>query len=365
MTLVNYWWIIIWPLLFVGVKWFLSRHIQGVTDSQGNIYWSWYEALILGLPYVIWAGWRKGFGDTEQYRDTFQHLPDTFAEIGPYMKTVEKGRGFRLLECLFRCFVSHSDLFFFTLIAAFQIVCLLYIYHRYSTNFWISFFFFVASTDYLTWMHNGIRQFVATVIIFFCVPLIAENRYIFAVILILIASTIHATCLIFLPFIFIVNGRAWNTRTVLFIIAIAIAVLYVDQVTGILTSIMEETPYERDIILLETDGGTNVLRALFYSVPAIMTLIFRPYIDRANEPLLNICANLSIMTAGFYFFSIFTSGILMGSIPIYFSLSNYILIPWLIREAFHRDSVIPIEIIFTIVYIAFFWFQCGPTWHLL
>ena len=365
MTLVNYWLLIIWPILFIIVKWFLSRRVQGTTDSQGYIYWSWFETLLLGLPYVIWAGWRKGFGDTEQYRETFMRLPNAFEELGPYMETVEKGHGFRFLECLFRIYISHSDIAFFVLVAAIQMLLLLYFYRKYSTNFWLSFFFFVASTDYLTWMHNGIRQFVAVTIILFCTPLLAENKYIQAIILVLIASQIHSTCLIFLPFIFVVNGRSWNTRTILFIIAVVVAVLYVDQVTGLLTGIMQDTPYENDIIFLETDNGTNILRALFYSVPAIMTLIFRPCLDRADDPIMNICANLSILTAGFYFFSIFTSGILMGAIPIYFSMTNYILIPWLIREAFHRDSVFAIELIFVLVYTAFFWFQCGPTWNLL
>ena len=365
MILVNYWWLIIWPILFLGVKWFLNSRIQGMTDSQGHIYWSWWESLLLGFPYVVWAGWRKFFGDTEQYRETFKRLPSTLEELGPFMKTVEKGHGFRLFECLFRIYISHSDIAFFTLIAAIQLLIILYFYRRYSTNFWLSFFFFVASTDYLTWMHNGIRQFVAVTIILFCTPLMAENKYIQAIILVLIASQIHATCLIFLPFIFVVNGRSWNTRTILFVISIVIAVLYVDQITGLLTGIMQESPYENDIIFLETNNGTHFLRALFYSVPAIMTLMFRSYLDKADDPLMNICANLSILTAGFYFFSIFTSGILMGSIPIYFSLTNYILVPWLIREVFDRDSVVPVEIIFVMVYIAFFWFQCGPTWNLL
>lgn len=365
MTLQNYWWLLIWPALFIGAKWFINSQTQGPKFGQDRVYWSRFQAVILAAPYVIWAGWRKVFGDTEQYRATFKSLPTTFEEIVPYMRTVQKGHGFRLFECLFRTYISESDIYFFLLVAAFQMICLVYIYRKYSLNFGLSFFLFVASTDYLSWMHNGIRQFVAVVIIFFCVPLIAQKRYLPAIMLVLVASQIHSTALIFLPFIFIVNGRSWNARTLLFLIAIIAAVLYVDQVTGLLTRVMEDTPYEGDIVFLKMKNGTNVLRALFYSVPAIMSLIFRSTLDRADDPLLNVCANLSIVTAGFYFFSIFTSGILMGAIPIYFSLANYILIPGLIREVFEGDSVIPVEIIFALVYTVFFWYQCGPTWKLL
>ena len=55
----------------------------------------------------------------------------------------------------------------------------------------------------------------------------------------------------------------------------------------------------------------------------------------------------------------------MGAIPIYFSLSNYILIPWLLREVYDFDSMVFLETVFVFVYSAFFYYQCGPTWGLL
>ena len=244
-------------------------------------------------------------------------------------------------------------------------LCLVYIYRKYSLNYWLSIFLFVASTDYMSWMHNGIRQFLAASILFLCVPLIEKKKYITAVIIVLLVSQIHATSLIFLPFIFIVNGRSWNMRTLAFIAGVIIAVIFVDRVTGFLSEAMVDTAYQGDIVFLTHNDGTNLFRVLFYSVPAILTLVFRPYLDRANDSLMNICANLSIVTAGFYVFSYFTSGILMGAVPIYFSLSNYILIPRLLREVFNPDSVIALEMIFVLVYTMFFYYQCGPTWGLL
>ncbi|MBR6239433.1 MAG: EpsG family protein, partial [Clostridia bacterium] len=111
--------------------------------------------------------------------------------------------------------------------------------------------------------------------------------------------------------------------------------------------------------------GTNIFRVLFYSVPALMSLVFRSYIERANDPLINVCVNLAIVTTGFYIFSFYTSGILMGAIPIYFSLSNYILIPWLLGEVFNENSAKYLKTAFIVVYSVFFYYQCGPTWGLL
>ena len=78
-----------------------------------------------------------------------------------------------------------------------------------------------------------------------------------------------------------------------------------------------------------------------------------------------ICANLSVVSAGLYVFSFFTSGILVGALPIYFSLANYILIPWFITEVFDSVSAFLIELGFVGVYSFFFYYQVGVTWRLM
>ena len=365
MVLHNYWWLLIWPVLFGALSLFYNPNRAELVEGQWCYRWHPVAAFILAVPYVVWAGWRQGFVDTEQYRRTFLDLPSTLNRIIPYMQTVKKGHGFRLIELLFKCLISRSDIAFFVFIAAVQMACLVYMYRKYSCNYWLSLFLFVASTDYLSWMHNGIRQFLAAALAFLCVPLIAKNRYIPAVILIVLLAPIHVSVLVILPVLFIINGKTWNHRTLVFLGFTIVAVVFADRITGFLTDALVDTAYEGDIEFLISNNGTNMMRVIFYSVPAIMSMVFRPYFDKAKDPLINVCANLSIVTAGFYFFSFFTSGILMGSIPIYFSLSNYILIPWLLKEVFSEKSARILTIIFVSVYAVFFYYQCGPTWGLL
>ncbi len=365
MNLKNYWLPLIWILVFGAISRLINMKREEVIDGQRSIRWNKWFALLMVIPLIIWAGWRKNFGDTEVYRGLFEKLPSSAGQISEYMKGVQKGYGFELLQCLFKCFISTSPIVFFLFIAAVQTLCMVYVYRRYSTDYWLSFFLFIASTDYLSWMHNGMRQFLAVSLVFLCVPLIAKKKIIPSVIIILFASLIHSVALICLPFVFVVNGRAWNYRTLLFIVAMIVAIVFVDRVVKFIENAMEDTVYEGDIEILRTDDGTNIIRVLFYSVPAIMSWAYRPYLDRENNPLINVCANLSIITAGFYVFSFFTSGILMGAIPIFFSLSNYILIPWFIKEVFEKKSAVVIEMIFILVYSFFFYYQCGPTWGVL
>ena len=365
MRLHNYWWLLIWLFLFGAVSVAFIPKREELVLGKKEVRWNWLPALIMAVPYVIWAAWRaNSFGDTGAYRRSFMDAPTSLTEVGSYLLSRSKDRGYALIEAVFKSVLSHSDIVFFFFIAAIQIGCLLFIYRKYSKNYWLSFFLFVASTDYMSWMHNGIRQFLAAAIIFACIPLLVKKRYFAMVLVILFASQIHLSALVFLPFVFIVNGRAWNARTVLFIIGVTASVFFLDSISGFITDAMEDTAYSGNVEILANDDGTNLYRVLFYSVPAMMALVFRPYINRANDSLINICVNMSIVAAGFYILSFFTSGILIGRIPIYFSLANYILIPWIVSEVFYAESALILTASFVGIYSLFFYFQ-GNAWGLL
>lgn len=365
MTIHNYWWLLIWAFLFGGICFAFIPEQEEYVLGKRVVRWNWLPAVILAAPYAIWAGWRSdGFGDTNVYRTRFLGVPTGLSQLWSYTFSRSKDRGFALIEAVFKTIVSHSDVAFFFFIAAIQILCLVYIYRKYSRNYWLSMFLFVASTDYLSWMHNGMRQFLAAVLIFAALPLLVKKKNVQMALVVLLASQIHLTALIFLPFIFIVNGRAWNIRTLGFMLAVIASVLFLDRVTGFITDAMVDTAYEGNIDLFLHDDGTNLFRVLFYSVPAVMAWVFRPYIDRADDPLINVCANLSIVAAGFYVFSFFTSGLIIGRIPIYFSLANYILIPWLITEVCDSASAVLMDTGFVGVYTVFFYIQ-GQHWKIL
>lgn len=351
--------------LFGGICFAFFPKQEEYVLGRRCVRWNWLPALSLAVPFFIWAGWRStAWGDTAAYSTLFANAPSSFDSIADYLSHESKDRGYAFLQVVFKTLISQSDTLFFASIAAIQTLCLVSVYRKYSRNYWLSMFLFVASTDYLSWMHNGTRQFLAVALIFACLPLLVRKRYFVMALIVLLVSRIHLSALIFLPFIFIVNGRAWNFRTLTFILGIIVSVVFLDRVSGFITSAMEETAYSNDIEFFVNDDGTNIIRVLFYSVPAVMSWLFRPYIDRADDPLINICANLSIVAAGFYVFSYFTSGVLVGRIPIYFSLTNYILIPWLISEVFDSASAVLIDVGFVGTYTVFFYIQCRA-WNLI
>ena len=106
------------------------------------------------------------------------------------------------------------------LIALIQGVIILNFFRKYSNNYILSIFLFIASSDYISWMFNGIRQFMAVVIILLAVPLLLKKKWIWSALFILLASTMHQSALIMIPIIFIVQGKAWNKKTLVLIFVV-------------------------------------------------------------------------------------------------------------------------------------------------
>ena len=98
------------------------------------------------------------------------------------------------------------------------------ILYKYSCNFAVSAFLFMASCQF-TWMFNGMRQFLVASIMFFCTDLILKKKFFIYALIVCILSTIHQSALILIPVYFIVTGEPWSKRTMLFVGCIILAII--------------------------------------------------------------------------------------------------------------------------------------------
>lgn len=367
MTLTNYWWLLIWlalagGLLAVAVP---KKTVQVFGETEYR--WNWGAALVLVCPYVIWAANRGDIADTYAYRLLFRDIPSVGNALIPYLSENDKDQGFIVLVSFIKSVFGGNETVFFLLIAVFQMFCIVYFFRKYSTNFFLCMFMFVISTDYLSWMCNGMRQFIAVCLTLLTFGLVLRKRYVLAVLIILSAATIHASALIMVPLIFVIQGRAWNWKTLLLLAGVGAAILLIDPFTVFLDTILSETQYS-DLVtndIWKNDDGTNILRALFYSVPAILSLIGKRYVDQENSPIVNLCVNCSICTAVLYLLSVFSSGIYIGRLPIYTTLQGYAVMPWLINHTFTKRSVKIVMAGLACSYLVFFYYQMHFTWNLL
>lgn len=357
--------------MFVGggfIAYFFPRR-QEIVLSVRERRWTIPAALLAISPYITWAGFRSSsFGDTGSYRRTFLEAPSQLSSLVQYIKDAPKDKGFAALNVIFKSFFGSSDILFFLVIAVIQLVIFALVCRKYSSNYWISLFLFVASTEYLSWCHNGVRQFLAVSIIFAGLPLLLKKKYVPLICLILIASTLHGSALLMLPIIFIVQGKAWNKKTLLCIAAAIVALLFVNRFTNVLDSMMSNTQYSNMVTDWKewSDDGTNPIRVFIYSIPMILSIVGFRQIKSANNNLVNILTNFSILTFAIALVSMVTSGVFIGRLIIYPAIySSFLLLPWEIENLFTKASVQLMKIAMIVGYIGFFFYQMHMAWGLL
>lgn len=320
-------------------------------------------SLLIFLPLVIISGNRNfSYGDTWAYLNMFESWPNNIGDIN--LTGNERYPGFLYFTVFVKQFISNDYRVWLFIIAAIQCFCLAITYRKYSSEIVLCAYFFLMS-DFQGWMNNGIRQFLVATIMFALTPLLLSKKaskvFVFIVIGLLLYYT-HVSIIIALPIYVISLGKPMNKRTLAILSLLVLAIVFVGQFTGILSDTLEGTTYKESAFeMTNTEDGTNIIRVLFYSIPAIICIMFRKKIPDDAPDIINYSINMSLVGAAFYWLSAFTNGISIGRIPIYFTLFNYILIPWEIKTFFHKDMQKIVFAIFIVVYFVFYCYQMS-TW---
>lgn len=280
-------------------------------------------AIFAMIPLIYWTITRPlSFGDSDAYMKMFTALPNTLSELPSYIAGVEKDKGFSVLSILIKCLVGERYELFFAVIALIQGISVALVFRKYSSNFVLALFLFVTTTDYLSWMHNGVRQFTAVVLIFAATELMLKKKYVPLIAVILLASTIHGSALLMIPIVFVVQGRPWNKKTVLAIVVFLAAIVFVDNFTILLDTLLADTQYTNVVSDWQAgnDDGTNPIRVLVYAIPTLLSIIGLRYIKAEKNPVIDLACNLGILSTLLYCLSAVTSGIFIGRLPVYCSM---------------------------------------------
>lgn len=358
----------IFILIWLGIMAFLKslRDLKKNEIVCGKVvrrYPLWFAALVFA-PVIWMAGNRGWFADTGAYIMQYLIMPRSISGLSLYAATIDKDKGFYIFSAILKLLIGNDYTKYLMILAIIQGISIITIFRKYSPAYVLSIFLFVASTDYISWMFNGLRQFMAVTLIFAATGLLLKKKYVPLILVILLASTMHQSALIMIPLVFIAQGKAMNQKTMLFIVMALVGIVFVGEFTTLLNDSLADTQYKNVMsdAAMFNDDGTNPIRVIVYSVPAMLAFWGRRTIRRANDPLINMCANMSVITMGIYLVSMVTSGIFIGRLPIYVSLYNYILLPWEIQYLFTKKSRKFVYLALIGAYLLFYYYQMHMSW---
>ena len=310
-------------------------------------------AWLIFFPVLLMAVYGRPRSDTYLYISIYRSLPSDLSE-GLNNVIREKEPGFALFQFLVH-FFSHGNITIYRLaIALLHAIPIVTVLRRYSEDYLFSIFIFIAAGNHLAWMMNGLRQFIAVTIIFAATPWIIEKRYFKAVVTVLIATTFHRSAIFMLPVVFIVSGEAWNRRTLIFsFMIIGFTVLFARNIT-LFDEFADTVGYSMTAVREWGDDGAHPLRVLVAAIPMLLSFIARKEVREEETGLINICTNMSIITTGVTLVAMVTSGIMVGRMPIYTSLYNLILLPFIIYHHFHGKNSEFVRVMTIIFYFLYF-----------
>lgn len=338
-------WLLLWIGLVALVAYSAKLKRKETVLGQETERYSLLFAVIAFLPVFLFVSIGEVRGDIFGYLIGFDELSPSINVVFQNW-WIDKGSGFKLIEVLIKRVFGNSREAFRIIFGLIQSIPLVLIYRKYSEDYVFSIFLFIAMGNYNGWMMNGLRQFVAACIIFAATPLLVKKKIVPTILIILIATTIHISAMMMIPIVLVSWFEPWKKGILssffVFVITLFIFVNNTDMLS-------EE--------ILKNDNGANPIRIFISAIPVVIAFVGRKKIKADNNPLINICVNMSVFTMLIYFVATFTNGIGTGRLPIYTGLFNLILIPYLAENVFDEKISRNIKLFFVLFYLSFFIFS--------
>lgn len=358
--MIVYWLLLAWTT-FVALtmkKWFIFkvRTVGGKTEAKPLL----LSYLFAMLPLMFIVGMRSGIADTFAYIATFKILPTTFSEI---LKLSGRDHLFYQVSALIKMIYPHPN-FWLTVIAFVQTLLICVTIKRYSEIPGISFFVFIASTEF-TFMLNGMRQFVAVTILFAAYRFLAQKKYIPYILLIILAAQFHGTAYVMLVGFLVSFIKPWSKMMYAFAAAFTAAMVFLNPILSGLQIFFEDSEYSNEMAELMAAEGVNIIRAFVALVPIVIGFCFRKN-KALFEKRENILAfNMSMLNAAFFVAASIVGGNLMARFAEYFTIFQLLTYPALFKNCFKKGTERNvIVLLFGFIYCIWFWYQLDVNWKL-
>lgn len=295
---------------------------------------------------VCFSGLRTYVNDTTAYILSYENrIPAELSEIQNIDWALGANPLFVSFQIILKAVFSANAQMFLFISSLITVTLMVVFIRKYADNFGFSIFIFLAFAVYAFTL-PAIKQSMATAIGIWAVPFHLNGKRFRAVLLIAIALMVHPYVIVLCAFVFL-QKNVWDKRAV---IIIALTVFFGMTFTTVLSGVLNLTSLigdEYDIASFE-GSGINIYRVIVYWVTPVLSYVFRNEIRERNDKFLNICVNLSFVSACFVSLAMFGGAIALGRLANYMDLFTCISLPLILSLGFSKTSLKPIVNIFAV-----------------
>lgn len=304
--------------------------------------------ILVSLVSVSGFRWKVGT-DFPIYYSFFSWFPDAnfsifFSET--YESLIPYERGFSMLVWLIGL-INKDPQFIMFILATLTIVPIVITIKKYSISFSLSIFLYITTMSYYS-SFNGIRQWIASMILFVALKYVYERQIYKYLIVVCLATFVHSSAIIFIGVYFFVNLKAWSKRILIISFTTLVALLAFPNVLNLLTFITP-SEFHNYLHVVPNGNGINFLRILVAAIPIIISFFFYRKLKIIDNKV-DILINFSLLNLIFKLLAINMN--IINRFSLYFSIFIVLLIPLFIKLFKNEDRLI-IKVIIMILFLLY------------
>lgn len=346
--------IIVASLVLTGISSYLSSYKLDSMDGKVYVYRERFFYFIMALAMAVFVGLRTSGNDTGTYIDLYERIQlegSVFSGIDWFK--LAGAPGLHLLQNILKSLGASSQ-DYLMLCALFTVLVYLWFIRKYSTDIWLSIYYFITMGVY-TFAMAAIKQTMCVAFLLLATDCAIEKKWGRYLIWMLVAELFHPYAFVYfiIPFLFF---RPWSGATVFLIFGTIIVSFSLSRFMGGIMSLTESlgANYSENEFI---GAGINIFRVLVVWVPVVLSFWGRNYFRKSEDRATNLVINASMINALIMFIGLFGTANYFARLANYFLIFQTLSLPWLFR-IFEEKSKKIVIMLSVIAFAVYFYYQC-------
>ena len=302
------------------------EYFSKIDNSIGQyIYKEKFFFIIIAVIMIFFSGLRITYNDTATYILSYNALAASFENIDWKLGS---NPGFQIVNIILKSLGASSQTFLL-FYSAVTVGLYLWFIRKYSVNFIMSLFIFIAGGMY-AFSFAAVKQCVAIAIALLGVDKALKKKWVSFVFWILLASTFHTYALMFLVTPFIIF-KPWTKKTYILLAAGTLFGFSFRLLIGRILTIVSLMGESYDMNSIALGDGVNLFRLAVAWAPIALAFLARKQIKKCDDDRQNLILNFSMLNAILMFTACFGTAFYIARLANYFGIFQVLVIPALLK----------------------------------
>lgn len=321
-------------------------------DRPEYIYKDRFFYFLMAFALAFFVGLRTRGNDTYTYRQMYENMAVGQDPVRLMLSTeLASAPGLNFLTAVLRnAGASTQD--YFMVCALFTVLTYLWFLRKYTTDIWLSVFYFVTMGVY-TFTMAAIKQTMAVAFLVIATDRAIEKKWIQYAFWMVIAELFHPYAFIYLVVPFLAF-RPWSRYTKLLLVGTVIVAMFLSRFMGAIGDMTDALGF--DYSENEFAGaGVNIFRVIVVWVPLILSFICKRQLRHTENRVQNMIINLSMMNSVIMFIGLFGTANYFARLANYFLIFQCLALPMILQQ-FTRSSEKQLRALSMVGFLAYFYY---------